>query len=429
MNWKQLLNRKSMETLQREMAGEHRLRRALGPIQLTALAIGAIIGAGIFVMTGAVAKENAGPAVLISFVVAGIGCGLAALCYSEFAAMVPIAGSAYTYAYATLGELFAWIIGWDLILEYAMSCATVAAAWTKYFDAFLRALFGPDHGLPLWMSSDPFSKHGAIFNLPAVCVLAIVTVILVIGIRESATTNAILVGVKLFVVLFVILVGVSFINPQNWTGIPPEKRFGEQANQSQAVTPTQPAKPMSTQEEDNWGLLGAVGLDKQLAPLDEHTRSSFAPFGFSGIMLGAALVFFAYIGFDSISTNAEEAKNPQRDLPIGIISSLVICTVLYILVALVITGMEPYYKIDGEAAIATAFQKKSVEHHSLLLRASAGLIATGALAGMSSVLLVTFLSQARIFLAMARDRLLPHNVFGVIHPKFQTPHRATILTG
>lgn len=412
MNWKQLLNRKSMETLEREMAGEHRLRRALGPVQLTALAIGAIIGAGIFVMTGRVAAQDAGPAVLISFLVAGFGCALAALCYAEFAAMVPVAGSAYTYAYATLGELFAWIIGWDLILEYGMSCATVAASWSGYLDSFLWNVFGCH--VPEIIASDPFTSGGAsLFNLPAVGIMLIVTVILVVGIRESASTNAVLVGVKLAVVLFVIFVGWSYVSSHNWTGVSPNQRVLAEPGH----------------ESDKWGLLGLVGLNHVLAPIDDHFRSSFAPYGLSGIMLGAALVFFAYIGFDSISTNAEEAKNPQRDLPIGIIASLIICTILYIAMAAVITGMEPYPSINPKAAVSAAFQLKAEQTHSSLLKASAALIAIGALAGMTSVLLVTFLSQARIFLAMARDRLLPQSVFGAIHPRFQTPHRATMLTG
>jgi APA family basic amino acid/polyamine antiporter len=420
-----------MEALEREMAddgdlddgiGVHspaatgsgdgqpvRLRRALGPISLTALGIGAIIGSGIFVMTGRAAAQDAGPAVIISFVIAGIGCTLAALCYAEFAAMAPVAGSAYTYAYATLGELLASIIGWDLILEYAMGCATVAASWAHYFDSLVATLFG--WHVPLQLSSDPFSTPGAWFNLPAVVIMVIVTWILVIGIREGATTNAILVGVKLLVVLFVILVGWSYIDQANWTQISPAQRHI-------------PENPTA-----KWGILGLIGLNDFLKPIDDHVRSSFAPYGLSGMMLGAAIVFFAYIGFDSISTHSEEAKRPQRDVPIGILTSLVLCTFLYIAVAVVITGMEPYYQIDVKAAIATAFQRRADQEQSLLLRAAAALIAIGALAGMTSVLLVTFLSQARIFLAMSRERLLPPVIFGRIHPVYRTPARATILTG
>jgi APA family basic amino acid/polyamine antiporter len=409
MNWGQLFSRKSMEALEREMAGEHRLRRVFGPISLTALGVGAIIGAGIFVMTGRAAAEDAEPAVLLSFVVAGIGCALAALCYAEFAAMAPVAGSAYTYAYATLGELLAWIIGWDLILEYAMGCATVAASWSHYFDSFLPTLFGWQ--VPPWLASDPFTTPGAWFNLPAVAITALVTVVLVVGIRESATTNALLVGIKLAVVLVVTVVGWSYINRANWTAIPPD------------------ARDVTENPSQKWGILGLLEINGLLEPIDNGVRSPFAPYGLSGIMLGSAIVFFAYIGFDSISTHSEESKRPQRDVPIGILASLILCTILYILVAAVITGMEPYPEIDIKAAIATAFQRRAEQNQSPLLRAVAGLIAVGALADMTSVLLVSFLSQARIFLAMARDRLLPPSIFGVVHPVFRTPHRATILTG
>src|SRR5947209_4754923 len=222
MLWKQLFARKSLERLLAEMEGENRLRRVLGPIALTALGVGAIIGAGIFVTTGETAADKAGPAVMLSFVVAGLGCALAAFCYAEFASMAPVAGSAYTYAYATLGELFAWIIGWDLILEYAMSCGVLAADWTKYFNVFLKTIF--DWQVPDYLSYDPFSKEGAWLSLPAVCIMAVSTVVLVIGIRESATTNALLVITKVGVVLFVIGVGVWYVNPANWTGIPPQER-------------------------------------------------------------------------------------------------------------------------------------------------------------------------------------------------------------
>jgi APA family basic amino acid/polyamine antiporter len=414
MIWKQLFATKSLEVLLAEMAGEHRLRRVLGPIALTSLGVGAIIGAGIFVMTGRAAAQNAGPAIMLSYVVAGLGCALAAFCYAEFAAMVPVAGSAYTYAYATLGELLAWIIGWDLILEYAMGCATVAASWSGYFNEFLQVFTG--HKVPYQWMNDPFTvdavtQERGIFNLPAVVIMAIVTAVLVVGIRESATTNAVLVMIKLAVVLFVIFVGWSFINPSNWNGIPVEARH-EPENAAAG-----------------WGVLGLMGLNRWLLPLDDATRTPFTPYGISGIMLGASIVFFAYIGFDSISTHSEEAKKPQRDVPIGILVSLGLCTVLYILVAAVITGMERYPDIDVKAAVAAAFRRRAEVDQSPLLRGAAGLIATGALAGMTSVLLVTFLSQARIFLAMARDRLLPPAVFGTVHPRFRTPHISTMLTG
>lgn len=509
--WSQLWAKKSLETLHAEMEGDNRLRRILGPISLTSLGIGAIIGAGIFVMTGRAAAETAGPAVLLSYCVAGLGCLFAALCYAEFASTVPVAGSAYTYAYATLGELLAWIIGWDLVLEYAMACSVVASGWSHYLNEFLKVLFNTQ--VPEFLSTDPFSdptKH-ALFNLPAVAIMILVTVVLVIGIRESATTNAILVMIKLGVVLFVIAMGVAFVNPKNWTTIPvtdrptpaereisalvqkevekeklPEEEEKERGKKLvrevkaayrieritpeteklvkggkiteaeaqalvkatkekyQADLPSTPEdkalvnsllpkvrKVEAEKETEAWGVLGLIGLNRWLVPIDDSVRSPFIPFGFSGIMLGAAIVFFAYIGFDAISTHAEEAKNPQRDVPIGILASLGICTVLYIVVSAVITGMEPYPTIDHDAAVAAAFRHRAdaTEGGSPLLRAAGGLIATGALAGLTSVLLITFLSQARIFLAMARDGLLPHSIFGVVHPRFRTPHRSTILTG
>jgi APA family basic amino acid/polyamine antiporter len=411
MIWKQLFAKKTLEVLQAEAAGENRLRRVLGPIGLTSLGVGAIIGAGIFVMTGRAAAQDAGPAIMLSYCVAGLGCLFAALCYAEFAAMAPVAGSAYTYAYATLGEILAWIIGWDLILEYAMACACVAASWSKYLNEFIRVLVGERFVVPEFLCSDPFSHSGAWFNLPAVLITLAVTVVLVIGIRESATTNAILVGIKLAVVLFVIVVGVSYINTSNWTTVPVEQRL-------HAEDPT--AK---------WGLLGWLGFHKTLAGIDDSARSSFMPYGISGLMLGASIVFFAYIGFDSISTHAEEARRPQRDVPFAILASLILCTFLYIGVSAVITGMVPYHDIDPNAAVASAFRQLGEKEGKPYLRAAAGLIATGALAGLTSVLLITFLSQARIFLAMARDRLLPPSVFGAIHPRFRTPHLSTMLTG
>src|SRR6266849_1019585 len=519
MIWKQLFAKKSLETLHAEMEGENRLRRILGPINLTSLGIGAIIGAGIFVMTGRTAAADAGPAVIMSYVVAGIGCTLAALCYAEFASTVPVAGSAYTYAYATLGELFAWIIGWDLILEYAMACGVVASSWSKYLNKLLELLSGNAISIPDIIASDPFSDptKGALFNLPAVAIMLLVTVVLVIGIRESATTNAVLVITKVAVVLFVIVVGIFFVNPANWTTIPvterlmPEevlipdkaedvvkeqikkegkipkeerqariKKLKEEALASykiekkreevanlqqqgklseaeaksalqQTLSKYGPDLPKADEEKaevekvmaevkkevpekrlEKWGILGLLGLDQSLGSIDASVRSPFAPYGLSGIMLGAAIVFFAYIGFDAISTHSEEAKKPQRDVPIGILASLAICTVLYILVSAVITGMERYPDINQEAAIAAAFgdaAKEAKGQASWMLTASGVLIAIGGLAGMTSVLLITFLSQARIFLAMARDRLLPPSIFAAIHPTFRTPHISTMLTG
>lgn len=468
MSLAQLFRRKSIETLLSEMHGEQRLHRVLGPVQLTSLGVGAIIGAGIFAMTGRVAAEDAGPAVMISFIVAGIACGLAALCYSEFAAMVPVAGSAYTYTYATLGELAAWIIGWDLILEYGMSCATVAAHWTHYFNEFLDVMIG--WKIPPQLISDPFTPVivgdqviQAWVNFPAMVIIALVTYVLVIGIRESAVTNTILVIVKLAVVLFVIALGVGYVQSKNYTEIPVEKRRAstladyldqhpviKQNLPANTVTPytsgdellaAQPALFTGLSEVEKadlktipsevkkLGMIGILGVKDKMAALDKSVRSPFMPYGISGIMIGAALVFFAYIGFDSISTHSEEAVNPQRDVPLGIMASLGICTVLYILVAAVITGMEPYYQIDTGAAVAAAFRRQAVLQNSQLLSWSAGFISTGALAGMTSVLLVTFLSQARVFLAMARDGLLPKSIFSVVHPKYRTPHRSTLLTG
>lgn len=412
---RRLFARKSLETLLAEMAGEHRLERVLGPVALTALGVGAVIGAGIFVTTGRAAAHDAGPAVMVSYMVAGLGCALAALCYAEFAALAPIAGSAYTYAYATLGELLAWIIGWDLILEYAMSCATVAAAWSGYLNEFLAAVGLPE--VPARLSHDPFTSvtvagvaTAPLFNLPAVVILALCTAVLVIGIRESANTNAAMVIVKTLVVLFVIVLGAGYVESTNWTSIPVEQR----------ILPEDPAA--------KWGLLGALGINQWLLPVDDAVRSPFAPYGLSGIMLGASIVFFAYIGFDSISTHAEEARRPQRDLPIAIITTLVLCTLLYMGTAAVITGMVPYPQIDVSAPLAAAFSNQAAEHQSTPLRAATALIAAGGLAGMTSVLLVTFLSQARIFLAMARDGLLPP-LFGAVHDHYKTPHLSTMLTG
>jgi APA family basic amino acid/polyamine antiporter len=505
--FKQLFARKSLETLHAEALGDNRLRRILGPVGLTSLGIGAIIGAGIFVMTGRVAADNAGPAVMVSYAVAGLGCALAAFCYAEFAAMAPVAGSAYTYAYATLGELFAWIIGWDLILEYAMSCATVASAWSEYLNKLTHIFF--NWQVPEYLSNDPFSKTGAIVNLPAMIIMIIVTTILVIGIRESAASNTVLVVIKLGVVLFVIAMGFGYINRSNWTDIPPEMRklptltaiksaseeyvekteklTGTKADDrakelqvfARAVLETDQSKAMHaklkaenrldeglegrlvaiekkyveerpTKEADltaavavlslaekgapsatkkSWGLLGTIGLDEKLKDVDEKTRSNFMPYGISGVMLGAALVFFAFIGFDSISTHAEEAIKPQRDVPIGILASLAICTVLYMAVSAIITGMQPYFAIDTKAAIAAAFDDRAKIDNNPALKWSAGLIALGGLAGMTSVLLITFLSQARIFLAMARDGLMSQRIFGTVHPKFRTPHISTMVTG
>jgi APA family basic amino acid/polyamine antiporter len=404
-------------------SGQHSLRRTLGPFQLTALGVGAIIGAGIFVLSG-LGTHYAGPGLMLSFVLSGLGCAFAGLCYAEFAAMIPLAGSAYTYAYATLGELFAWIIGWDLTLEYAMGASTVSSGWSNHFIEMLDIFHIK---MPLWLAYDHWTalrtaenviarqmaqaadpnlvpgtqafmnKVTALitahspelmrraaellnapvlfgvpigFNLPAFVIALVITTILVIGIKESARFNATIVAIKVSVVLFVVAMGIKYINTANWgTG---------------------------------W--------------------SSFAPNGFSGIGAGAAYIFFAYIGFDAVSTTAQEAKNPQRDLPIGIIASLFTCTILYILVAAVLTGMVPWREVNIEAPIARAFLDRGLE-------TASHVITFGALAGLTSVMLVMLLGQTRVLYSMANDGLLPKKFFAAIHPKFRTPWKNTILVG
>ncbi len=382
----QLWAKKPLGMLLEEMKGENRLRRVLGPVGLTSLGVGAIIGTGIFVLVGKAARDAAGPSLMLSFTVAGIACIFAALCYAEFASMVPVAGSAYTYAYATLGELFAWIIGWDLVLEYSVGAATVANGWSKYFQDFIK-LFGWE--IPHKIANAPIKFDPALgqpwFDLPALAITALVTTILVIGIKESARFNALMVIVKVAIVLFVIGVGATFIKTINWSPFAP---FG-------------------------YGGLSFFGWNPGQA--DAQGKPV-------GMLAGSAVIFFAYIGFDSISTHSEEAKNPQRDLPIGIIASLVICTILYILVAAVLTGMVRYDQLPKDAPVAGAFAMVHIDWARYL-------ISFGALTGMTSVLLVMMLSQPRVFLAMARDGLVPPSFFGAVHPKFKTPYKSTILTG
>ncbi len=479
----QLFAKKPLKQLLDEMEGDNRLKRVLGPISLIAMGIGAIIGTGIFVLTGLAARNYAGPGLIMSFVIAGLACFFAALCYAEFASMAPVAGSAYTYAYTTLGELAAWIIGWDLVLEYAMGSATVANGWSHYLLKFL-ALFKSSKTaevlitIPLWLTMDPFTAAGQhldyrtasvltvqsaegelagrprwqlpisaaegvlrvdlvrvtftaasiaqalefdptqesvkrvqhqleeglkfepgrppaeklqavrdgfhdgysafettplvvgglhlTVNVLAILIVAVISAILVLGIRESAGFNAAMVLVKIAAVLFVIIAGAGYVDARNW--------------------------------------------------------SPFLPYGWSGVMGAAGVIFFAYIGFDSISTQAEEARNPKRDVPLGIIGSLLICTVLYILVTAVVTGMTPYPEIPLDAPIAGVFESKH-------LGAASAIITVGALTGITSVLLVMLLSQPRVLLAMARDGLLPVGFFGAVHPRFKTPHKSTILTG
>jgi APA family basic amino acid/polyamine antiporter len=389
---RQLFAKKPLAVLLEEARGEQRLRRVLGPLQLSSLGIGAIIGTGIFVLVGVAAHDRTGPALMLSFVAAGVTCVFAALCYAEFASMVPVAGSAYTYAYATLGELFAWIIGWDLILEYAVASSTVAHGWSHYFQDFL-AFFNVH--LPHAFTNAPFDfdsttgqlvATGTVLDLPAILITALVTVILVKGIRESASFNAAIVALKVVVVLFVIVVGAQYIDPSNW----------------------QPFAPFGLTGVSFFGntLFGQTG------PAGEPV----------GMLAGAAIVFFAYIGFDSVSTHAEEARNPSRDVPIGIIVSLVLCTGLYIAVAAVLTGMVRYTDINIDAPVSDAFRQVGLPWAQLL-------IAVGAIAGITSVLLVMMLSQPRVFLAMARDGLLPKDFFGAVHERFRTPWKSTILTG
>ena len=388
----QLFERKPIKMLMAEMEGENRLKRVLGPVQLTALGVGAIIGTGIFVMTGVAAHDKTGPALILSFLVAGIACILTALCYAEFASMVPIAGSAYTYAYATLGELFAWIIGWDLVLEYTVAAASVAHGWSKYFQDFI-GIFSVK--LPVAFTQSPFDYSpelgklvgtGCYFDLPAVAISLLLTIILVVGVKESASFNAAMVIVKTSVVLFVIGVGAWYVKPENWVPFAP---------------------------------YGYSGISFFGHTLLGQTDAGGAPLG---VLAGAAMMFFAYIGFDAVSTQAEEAKNPQRDLPIAIIGSLIICTVLYVGVAAVLTGMVKYSELNIDAPVSDAFAKVGLPWAQML-------ISVGAMTGITSVLLVLLLSQPRIFLAMARDGMVPPSIFAAIHPRFRTPWISTILTG
>jgi APA family basic amino acid/polyamine antiporter len=377
---KDLLVRKPMDKLMKEASNTRELKRVLGPLNLTTLGIGAIIGAGIFVLTGQAAAQYAGPAIVFSFLISGFGAAMAALCYAEFASTVPISGSAYTYAYATLGEIFAWIIGWDLMLEYLFGASTVAVGWSGYVVSFFQ-----DFGItiPSYLSSAPLTHDpvlgwqttGALLNIPAMFIVAVMTVLLVIGIKESAVFNNIIVLVKLSVLLLFITFGIAYIKTGNWF----------------------PFVPPNT--------------------------GDFGHFGWSGILRGAGVIFFAYFGFDAVSTAAQEARNPKKDMPIGILTSLAVSTVLYIIVSLVLTGLVKYDQLLVPDPIAVAVNA-----------AGPGLfwlrpfVKIGAIAGLSSVVLVLLLSQPRIFYTMAKDGLLP-GIFSSVHPKFKTPYITTILTG
>ena len=368
----QLFRTKSINKVIAESeTGGSRLQRSLSAFDLTMIGIGAIIGAGIFALTGNAAATKAGPAVVLSFVLSGVGCAFAGLCYAEMAAMIPVAGSAYTYAYATLGELFAWIIGWALVLEYAVGAITVAISWSGYLVRFLEKGF--DIHLPFeWVNGYMVTQtdaagviHHGLFNVPAVLLVCAITVLLIVGVKESARATSAIVFIKIAAVLLFIGIGATHVNTANW--------------------------------------------------------SPFVPFGPWGIVQGAGTIFFAYIGFDAITTMSEEAKNAQRDLPIGIIASLVICTVLYIAVAGVLTGMVPYLELKDPAPVTLALSRVGVSW-------GVTLVSIGALAGLGSVVMVMMMGQPRVFLAMSRDGLLPAGI-SKIHPKYQTPARSTILTG
>ncbi|HVZ55457.1 MAG TPA: amino acid permease [Chitinophagaceae bacterium] len=385
MHINQLFRKKPLQAYDKDIQSSQ-LKRTLGRWELTAMGVGAVIGGGIFVLTGVAANQYAGPALALSFALAGIGCLFAAFCYAEFASILPVSGSAYAYSYGTIGEFFAWFIGWNLILEYMMGATTVAVSWSKYFVKLLH-LSGL-HALPAWLVNDPVSaREEAIragvpapsfsVNLPAALIVWVVTYILVRGIKESARTNNLIVSLKVAAVLFVIVAGIAYINPGNWH-------------------PFIPARVVDTAGIGHYGL--------------------------SGVLTAAGIVFFAFIGFDAVSTQAQESLNPVKDIPFAILASLIICTSLYILVSLVLTGMAKYDSLDLGAPVASAFSNVGLTWASLL-------ITVAAVIGLISVMLVMLLSQTRIFLNMANDGLLPPKLFAAVHPRFKTPWKSTLLLG
>lgn len=380
MELKSFLARKSIEQLSREASSEESgLKRVLGPWNLVFLGVGAIVGAGIFVITGHAAAQYAGPAVMLSFLLAGITCAFAGLCYAEFASLIPIAGSAYTYSYATLGEIFAWIIGWDLILEYSLGAMTVAIGWSGYIISFFKDL---GINFPAALAGSPYSfdpmtgiwtRTGAVINLPAAFIIGMITILLVVGIKESANINNVIVFIKIAIIIIFIGAGLFFLKPSLW-------------------------KPFIPPNQGQFGF-----------------------FGLSGILRGAGVMFFAYLGFDAVSTAAQEAKNPKRDMPIGILGSLTACTAIYIIFAMVLTGVVHYSKLNVPAPVAVAIDAMGLLWLSPLVK-------IGAIVGLMSVMMVQLIGQPRIFYTMAKDGLLPR-AFARIHPKFKTPHVTTIATG
>lgn len=369
------------EPVEGTLAGEATLKRVLTARHLVLLGIGAVIGAGIFVMTGQAAAHHAGPAIVLSFVLAGTACAFAGLCYAEFAAMIPVSGSAYSYTYATLGEGVAWFVGWSLVLEYLFAASAVAVGWSAYTISLMESLaglFGLDWQFPAAFASAPltyangvFTPTGTLFNLPAVLIVAGVGVLCYVGIRQSATANAIIVAIKVAVILALIGFAAPYVDVENWRPFIPEHEGGDR-------------------------------------------------FGWPGVLRAASIVFFAYIGFDAVSTAAQEAKNPQRDMPIGILGSLVLCTLLYIVVAAVLTGIMPYDMLGTAKPVATALEPYPT------LSWLKFAVEFGAVAGLTSVILVMMMGQPRIFFAMSRDGLLPP-FFGKVHPKYRTPHHSTVV--